>query len=1609
MQPDETQDPLALALSLDLAPTLSPDDAAANAVLAKRYQLPVEMVQQYHADYKKQAWYEDAITTTQDSPILKSFLANENHAKIMQDDLSNLVKMEGASTSIKPAVRAWDATKPSPTVGDVAYGIGMALPQGIGAAVYGTGRQLGDFFGIDELSRYSAQQARLVQKSIQDTTPEFESAWSRGLYGGATSTARMIPAIAAGLLTKNPNVLLATLGIQTEAEAYSKYRERGGTSAEAFVGAMTEGTVEVATELLPMGFMMQTLGKTGMGTFLTGLLAREIPTEQLATFLQDATDTAIANPDKSWGEFWRERPGAAVETAFATLVPTAFFGVLHKVVTVSQNHQADVQATERVSGTLQVLSELSAASKVRPRPGQTFSDYIESVTDGTPVQEVALSPLALQQSGQAEEAMNLSPSIRAQYESALTLGTDMVIPTAEYLSTIAPTELGGLLLDDLKVPGESMTRKEAREYVAQQSATFDAVIATQVSEHLTRADLDASSRVVGQQILTQLQQTTRYTKEQAKDLSVLIRSFYDTTALKAGMTPEALFTQIPYSVQGAGTPSTGTLTQPAFAEANYRPEVSAWAKTQFGDRTAPNNSAVWQNFTRWFGDSKVVDKAGKPLVVYHGTDRVFEHFDTRELGRFTGAKSAKKGFFFTSSSQNAGIYAGLLGDKKTLDLWESELRKNESLYNEGQNEFRQIIREKNKFRKISGGVESQKFDREYQYDRAEYSEEEITNSKRSISNAPQEVKDAAARLNKREADAEDKVNRGQLEIERLRLLMDASVGRIAKAEDFEGASQTQETFLARTTTPNIIPVYLALSNPLIIDFNEGPRAQSFADLLDRAKAESRDGAIFKNVQDPLLQTVYVVFSPTQIKSSTGNNGDFDSTDQSILNQPARDRSVDEIHAFATANQIAWDDDPAFMDFTESVTGKRKIDALTQPERNRLYAALESRVGIPATEEKDWTQHEPTVTSTGKIKGAPDWVKTTRQKTKMRQMLRQFVQEGLAGRYWYEQSARGIMTLVGGNVRLAEKFIQLIAVYSPNSNVWGNTLSAVKAFTHWKMGRSAETFKVGMPEHDKNAMAILYQNASWDGRKTNSFYLNLMYEIIQTYPEQVAQLNLPSDLTEALAHTSTIDVWMARAFGYVREQFGDDKGEGRYSFAENEVRRLTAELNRDRAPGEAAWLPHQVQAAIWTAMKTRYELADVKAQTNAKGFKDKILTVDQDGKTIYPADTAKDRAQRNQHYANWRAFALKASPERVIAAANATSRSFADELQRMTETVTFEALPTASHNHEVNRASLAAREAFTAEARALLMGPDGQDLLAKWLGIALQYSTNGYGGFEKNISPVILAHLLPKRTTGQKGFSVDEVRLYARAVQYIMMQDAVPWFRPDNKVLTSQAAIQAQKFRVLDTASKRTVKTFDTQDDATAFAAQKGEGFAVQGGELSTAVTFRFTSALTQPMLTEFFSTLQSYLGPTAGFTRTAVNEIMVANFRDDETKVPIDRTDEDFLDRKESLIKDHGVRLGVESHINFWIQGEYGNVHDWSNDIQGDRILREVGLSGRPDLHPWLHDRRLLFEGLLSRYSGEGLADAERAVASNRLLQEEACRQADPSTSSGEGLAAMVE
>lgn len=88
-------------------------------------------------------------------------------------------------------------------------------------------------------------------------------------------------------------------------------------------------------------------------------------------------------------------------------------------------------------------------------------------------------------------------------------------------------------------------------------------------------------------------------------------------------------------------------------------------------------------------------------------------------------------------------------------------------------------------------------------------------------------------------------------------------------------------------TPNarVLPTFLSLKNPLVIDY-AGRQWDGDSKVVNTAKVGGYDGIIRRNMKSMLHPDItfdeYVAFSPTQIKSATGNKGTFDPTNPNIL-------------------------------------------------------------------------------------------------------------------------------------------------------------------------------------------------------------------------------------------------------------------------------------------------------------------------------------------------------------------------------------------------------------------------------------------------------------------------------------------------------------------------------------------------------------------------------------------------------------------------------------------------------------------------------------------------------------------------------------------------------
>lgn len=87
-----------------------------------------------------------------------------------------------------------------------------------------------------------------------------------------------------------------------------------------------------------------------------------------------------------------------------------------------------------------------------------------------------------------------------------------------------------------------------------------------------------------------------------------------------------------------------------------------------GERIAKSEAAL-RNFWAWFGDSKVVDDKGRPLVVYHGTSSEFDTFDIDQSGKNTGTAIYGKGFYFTTNKDVATKWGQKRGEPIVMSAY----------------------------------------------------------------------------------------------------------------------------------------------------------------------------------------------------------------------------------------------------------------------------------------------------------------------------------------------------------------------------------------------------------------------------------------------------------------------------------------------------------------------------------------------------------------------------------------------------------------------------------------------------------------------------------------------------------------------------------------------------------------------------------------------------------------------------------------------------------------------------------------------------------------------------------------------------------------------------
>lgn len=487
----------------------------------------------------------------------------------LDDDAARSLVMNGAMVD-NQMPRAGAVRGPEASTGTVLSGLAGAA----GRMPETFSEQLGyiaaDVLGLDK-TQVRNRLANLETRNISGT-PQFDTETGRGLYAGGVSTIQNAPGLALSIATGNPAIGLGMSGAQSAVPAYSKYRERGASGTMAAVGALGEGAVEVATELLPMQSLLKVFGKGGAGAATQFLKSQfqEQWTEQIATVAQDAIDTAIANPNKTWGEFVAERPGAAYQTFLATLVQTGAVTIAHtaaqKIAGRAFNSTESATRAEEAAAGAESLTKLAEASKLRARDPESFAAFVNQVAeDGDVPAELFIDgdtlTNTLNQAGITMERLAMvAPAVAAQLRAASFVpGADIRVPVAEFAA--AGADITTPLIDHLRETPDAMSRAEAQEYLKTEGDRIQADVETELgkmgSSIAARQDLDKATA----RFEAELTSAGRFRPEVNKAYAGMMGNFYATQAARAGMPLEDFLQKYQLRVTGKTGQGAQTLEQ----------------------------------------------------------------------------------------------------------------------------------------------------------------------------------------------------------------------------------------------------------------------------------------------------------------------------------------------------------------------------------------------------------------------------------------------------------------------------------------------------------------------------------------------------------------------------------------------------------------------------------------------------------------------------------------------------------------------------------------------------------------------------------------------------------------------------------------------------------------------------------------------------------------------------------------------------------------------------------------------------------------------------------------------------------------------------------------
>jgi len=538
----------------------------------------------------------------------------------------------------------------------------------------------------------------------------------------------------------------------------------------------------------------------------------------------------------------------------------------------AQRDEDKAKRADEFRAAAEKLNKLAQANKVLGRDYDTFEGFAQQAGENGNLTHVYIDADALMQTGVAEQIAAVSPSVAEQLPLAAETKGTLSIPVGEYTAAIAPTEYAQALVPIIKEGPNEFSQQEAADFRQNFQEDLVKEMESTLASKETDDEFKQSTSSLKEKFQTELDALGHHTPDVNKAYSTLLGDFFAVNAAKMGMSPEELHNQ--YAVRFASDLQQG------------------YDQSGRMEPAASNGRAD--------GSDSVI--SGGNLSLLHGSTSDTLTKEGVQIFR-QGQKQGKKGKSF------GGLYLSSMKDSAHADTYSRMGDGIPTVYSVSIKEGTKVLNKDGDITRLSEEYIKELVGQGYGLvigkdprGRTEYAvidKNAILNfeAKQGYDQSGNLQTDTPAFKNwfgqSKVVDADGKplaVYHGTS------ANFDVFSGRPAwKAlfkEDIGTNYFTSDKEMAKGYSGGSEPmaVFLNIKNPYIYDANGSSYVGANFEALIKAKTEGHDGVIIKNVndtsagQDERLVDTYIVFDPAQIKSATGNNGNFDPNDANIYNQ-----------------------------------------------------------------------------------------------------------------------------------------------------------------------------------------------------------------------------------------------------------------------------------------------------------------------------------------------------------------------------------------------------------------------------------------------------------------------------------------------------------------------------------------------------------------------------------------------------------------------------------------------------------------------------------------------------------------------------------------------------